>query len=210
VRVCVDCISSLGAVALDLREVYLASGASGKSLGAVAGASILFADRRALAGVEPDRIPSYFDLRAALDSDGPCYTFPSATLAALEAALKEYASPARSRDTYQRYHALGGYVREQLRQLGLEPLAQDGWASPVVTSFTPPGEESSEAFVDRCRGWGFDIGGQSRYLAQRRFVQIATMGAITADACAPLFEQLRRCYGAGDRGFAACGLAGAR
>ena len=197
VRVCVDCISSLGAVALDLREVYLASGASGKSLGAIAGASILFADRQALTAIEPDRIPSYFDLRAALDSDGPCYTFPSATLAALEAALKEYATPVKAQAAYQRYHAMGAYVRDRLRQLGLEPLAQDAWASPVVTTFAPPGEESSAAFVERCRDWGFDIGGQSRYLAQRRLVQIATMGAITADLCAPLFEQLRRCYGTG-------------
>jgi aspartate aminotransferase-like enzyme len=197
VRVCADCISSLGAVELDLRDVYLASGASGKSLGAIAGASILFADRRALDAIDPGRTPSYFDLRAALDSDGPCYTFPSATLAALEAALKEYATPARAQATYERYHALGGYVRDRLRQVGMEPLAQDAWACPVVTTFAPPGDESSEAFVQRCRDWGFDLGGQSRYLAQRRLVQIATMGAIAADRCAPLFEQLRRCYGTG-------------
>jgi aspartate aminotransferase-like enzyme len=172
--------------------VCLASGASGKSLGAVAGASILFADRQALASIPADRIPSYFDLRAALDSDGPCYTFPSATLAALEAALQEYATPDRAQATYDRYYALGVYVRDKLRRLGLEPLAQDAWAAPVVTTFAPPGEESSGAFVDRCRGWGFDIGGQSRYLAQRRLVQIATMGAVTVDRCAPLFESLRR------------------
>jgi aspartate aminotransferase-like enzyme len=192
IRVCVDCISSLGAVPLDLREVYLASGASGKSLGAVAGASILFADRQALAQIPAERIPSYFDLRAALDSEGPCYTFPSATLAALEAALQEYATPPRAQATYGRYYALGVYVRDKLRRLGLQPLAHDAWAAPVVTTFAPPGEESSEAFVDRCRGWGFDIGGQSRYLAQRRLVQIATMGAVTADRFAPLFERLRR------------------
>jgi aspartate aminotransferase-like enzyme len=197
VRVCVDCISSLGAVPLDLRDVYLASGATGKSLGAVAGASLLFADRQALAGIPTEHIPSYFDLRAALDSDGPCYTFPSATLAALEAALQEYATPARAEAAHQRYHDLGVYVRDELRRLGIEPLAQDEWAAPVVTTFAPPGDESSEAFVDRCRLWGFDLGGQSRYLAQRRLVQIATMGAITADLCAPLFDQLRRCYSTG-------------
>ena len=32
IRVCVDCISSLGAVPLDLREVYLATGSTGKAL----------------------------------------------------------------------------------------------------------------------------------------------------------------------------------
>ena len=191
-RVCLDCISSLGAVPLDLREVYLATGATGKSLGAIAGAALVFADAEALARVQRERVPSYFDLVAALDSEGPCYTFPSATLRALEAALAEYASPEKARAAYARYDELGQYVRQELRRLGLEPLSEEAWACPVVTTFTPPGGESAPAFVARCRRWGFAIGGQSGYLAKRRLVQIATMGAVTRDMCAPLFEHLER------------------
>ena len=40
-----------------------------------------------LAHVDRSLIPSYLDLLAALESDGPCYTFPSPTLAALEGHL---------------------------------------------------------------------------------------------------------------------------
>jgi aspartate aminotransferase-like enzyme len=83
-------------------------------------------------------------------------------------------------------------VRQQLRELGLEPLAQEEWACPVVTTFTPPGGESSLAFVQRCRAWGFAIGGESAYLAQRRYVQIATMGAVTRDMVSPLFGHIGR------------------
>jgi aspartate aminotransferase-like enzyme len=191
-RVCVDCISSLGAVPLDLREVYLATGATGKSLGAIAGAALVFADGEALARVDRERVPSYFDLGAALDSDGPCYTFPSATLRALEAALAEYATPEKARAAYARYAELGSYVRQELRRLGLDPLTQEAWAAPVVTTFAPPGSESAPAFVTRCRRWGFAIGGQSGYLARRRLVQIATMGAVTREICAPLFDHLER------------------
>ena len=92
-RVCVDCISSLGAVPLDLRNVFLASGATGKSLGSYAGAALIFADRESLRTVDRSQVPSYFDVTAALHSEGPCYTFPSPTLSALEAALHEYATP---------------------------------------------------------------------------------------------------------------------
>jgi len=191
-RVCVDCISSLGAVPLDLRDVYLATGATGKSLGAIAGAALVFADGEALARVERERVPSYFDLGAALDSEGPCYTFPSATLRALEAALAEYATPEKARAAYARYAELGGYVRQELRRLGLEPLTQEPWAAPVVTTFASPGGESAPAFVARCRRWGFAIGGQSGYLAKRRLVQIATMGAVTREMCSPLFDHLER------------------
>jgi aspartate aminotransferase-like enzyme len=191
-RLCVDCISSLGAVPLDLRDVYLATGATGKSLGAVAGAALVFVDREALTRVDRSRVPSYFDLTAALESDGPCYTFPSATLRALEAALEDYATSEAARAAYARYADLGAHVRQELRNLGLEPLADESCASPVVTTFAPPDGESAPAFVARCRQWGFAIGGQSGYLAERRLVQIATMGAVTRQMCAPLFAHLEQ------------------
>jgi aspartate aminotransferase-like enzyme len=190
IRVCVDCISSLGAVPLDLSEVYLATAASGKSLGAYAGAAIIFADARRLTSLDTSRVPSYFDLTAALACSGTRYTFPSSTLLALDAALAGYVAPDEAQTCYDRYAALGFYVRGQLRRLGLEPLAAEEWASPVITTFAPPAGESAEAFVARCRHWGYAIGGQSGYLAERRLVQIATMGAVTRDVCAPLFAHL--------------------
>jgi aspartate aminotransferase-like enzyme len=196
VRVCVDCISSLGAVPLDLGEVYLATGATGKSLGSYAGAALLFADARALARIDRSRIPSYFDIAAHLGSSGPCYTFPSPTLCALETALAEYATPAKAQARYEHYAALGRYVRGELRELGLEPLAGEECACPVVTTFAPAGEETSAEFVERCRSWGFAIGGQSGYLAERRLVQIATMGAVTRADCEPLFKHLRKALAA--------------
>lgn len=192
VRVCVDCISSLGAVPIDLRDVYLATGATGKSLGAYAGIAIVFADPEKLAGLDRARVPSYFDVAAALASDGPRYTFPSPTLAALDAALSEYATESRAQRTYERYAVLGSYVREQLRKRGLEPLAEEAFACPVVTTFAPPSGETSESFVARCRSWGYAIGGQSGYLAERRLVQIATMGAVRREDFASLFDDLAR------------------
>jgi aspartate aminotransferase-like enzyme/predicted N-acetyltransferase YhbS len=190
IRVCVDCISSLGAVALDLSDVYLATAASGKSLGAYAGAAIIFADARQLADLDISRVPSYFDLPAALSSTGTRYTFPSPTLLALDAALSSYATPEQARVRYDHYAALGVYVRGQLRRLGLGPLAAEYCAAPVITTFAPPENETAEAFVARCHFWGYALGGQSGYLAERRLVQIATMGAVTRDLCAPLFTHL--------------------
>lgn len=190
VRVCVDCISSLGAVPLDLRGVYLATGATGKSLGSYAGIAVVFADPAELARLDVARVPSYFDLPAALASDGPRYTFPSPNLLALDAALAEYATPEKARASYDRYAGLGEYVRDRLRGFGLEPLADESWACPVVTTFAPPAGMASAEFVHCCRSWGFALGGQSGYLAERRLVQIATMGAVSRDDCEPLFAHL--------------------
>jgi aspartate aminotransferase-like enzyme len=170
--------------------VYLATAATGKSLGAIAGVAIIFADAGALSQLDRSGVPSYFDISAALASDGPCYTFPSPTLLALEAALREYATTEKAEASYARYYELGAWVREQLRKIGLTPLAREDCASPVVTTFAPPGEELSQAFVDRCRSWGFALGGESAYLAQRRFVQIANMGAVRQEMFAALFDHL--------------------
>jgi aspartate aminotransferase-like enzyme len=195
VRVCVDCISSLGAVPLDLRDVFLASGATGKSLGSFAGLGIVFADARDLAHLDTSRVPSYLDIPAILSSEGPRYTFPSATVRALDVALDEYRTPLKAQTQYDRYAALGVYVRQRLRQLALPPLAAEAWACPVITTFAPPAKDSPQAFLARCELWGFAIGGQSQYLAERRLVQIATMGAVTRDDCAPLFEHLAHWLG---------------
>lgn len=192
VRVCMDCISSLGAAPIDLRDVFLASGATGKSLGSYAGIAIVFADSKALPRTDQTRLPSYFDLAAALATEGPRYTFPSPVLRALQAALAPYATADGAAARYEQYAALGMYVRRRLRELGLPPLADEEVAAPVVTTFVPPGNESSQDFVARCRSWGFSIGGQSSYLAERRFVQVATMGAVSRKDFIPFFDHLGR------------------
>jgi aspartate aminotransferase-like enzyme len=192
IRACVDCISSLGAVPVDLSQVFLATASSGKSLGAYAGAALVFANPSMPALVDRGKVASYFDLAAALDAKGPCYTFPSPTLLALEAALEPYSDPHEAQAVYARYAELGRYVRQQLRRLDLPPLADEEHACPVLATFTPPGGESAAQFVERCLSWGVAIGGQSGYLAERRLVQIATMGAVTRQMCDVLFKRLER------------------
>jgi aspartate aminotransferase-like enzyme len=193
IRVCLDCISSLGAVPLDLRNTYLATGATGKSLGSYAGIAIVFADAGQMAHLNVGHVPSYFDIPAVLTSQGPRFTFPSPSLLALNAALIAYSGFEKAQSRYEHYRRLGAYVRQKLREVGLEPLATDEVACPVVTTFAPPNGDSSEEFVARCQSWGFDIGGQSSYLAQRRLVQIATMGAICKEDFEHLFEHMSRC-----------------
>jgi aspartate aminotransferase-like enzyme len=190
IRVCVDCVSSLGAVPLDLSEVYLASGATGKALSSYAGLSLIFADPERVAHLNTDRIPSYLDIPATLANSGPRFTVPSPLLQALAVALEVYSTPAKAQARFDHYADLGRFVRTRLRDIGLPPLAEESYASPVITSFYPPGEESAPNFVGRCESWGFLIGGQSGYLAEQRLVQIANMGAISQDDLDRLFLRL--------------------
>ena len=190
VRVCVDAVSSLGAQPLDLSEVFLASGTSGKALGACSGIAIVFANHAEIEQRDLSRVPIYLDLAATLTHAGPRFTFPSSLLQALSAALTEYATPAQARERFERHAALGRYVRGQLTRLGHRPLTDERHASSTITTFPAPDGWTSEAFVELCRRNGYLIGGQSSYLSDRRLVQIATMGAVTHQDCAAFFQSL--------------------
>ena len=162
IRLCLDCVSALGAVPVDLNGVWLASGVSGKALGSFAGVGMVFASE-----VPPARtVPVYMDLNAALETEGPRFTFSSPLLAALDAALK----------MDRNYHPLGDLVRSKLRERDWEPMVDAPLAAPTVTTFVPP----TPTFLDRCKELGYWIGGESGYLRKRGLVQIATMGAVAS------------------------------
>ena len=174
VRVALDCISSLGAVPVDLTGVWMASSVSGKALGSFAGVAFVFASE------VPNLtrpVPVYLDVAEAMRTEGSCFTFPSPLLLALEEALR------RKRD----YAPLGDLVRNRLRGMGIEPMVEEPIAAPVVTTFAPP----EEKFHERCLRLGYRIGGESGYLAARGLVQIATMGAVMLSQIDGLFDQLR-------------------
>jgi aspartate aminotransferase-like enzyme len=193
ILVCADCVSSLGAVPLDLRGVAMATGVSGKSLGAYAGVAMVFIDLEFLPRLRSDRLPAYMDLKAAVATAGPRFTFPSPLLRGLHQALKNYATPAARLARFQEYEELGNWVRCRLRRLGIEPLVPEPRASPVITTFAPPGGEASERFVARSRSWGYEVSGLSHYLEERRWVQVATMGEVRRENLLAFWERLARC-----------------
>jgi aspartate aminotransferase-like enzyme len=192
VRVCLDCVSSLGAVPVDLSGVYLASAASGKALGSYAGLGLVFADPAELAHIPTESVATYLDVPATLATKGTRFTIPSPLVSALDAALVCFDSPDAQATRFKHIARLGASLRMHLRELGLTPLAPDAHASPVVVTFASPASESATEFEQRCREAGFLIAGQSGYLAERGFLQIAVMGDVTQQHLDTLFAKLRR------------------
>jgi aspartate aminotransferase-like enzyme len=190
IRVCADCVSSLGAVPLDLSDVYLASGATGKALSSYAGLSLVFADKEKLAHLDAKRIPTYLDVAATLSTVGPRFTVPSPLMRALAVALESYATPTVAQQRYDHFAQLGRYIRARLQSIGFAPLSEEQHASPVITSFYPPDDGSAADFVSLCASWGFLIGGQSGYLAEKRVVQVANMGTLGQEDFNRLFLRL--------------------
>ncbi len=192
VRVCIDGVSSLGAVPIDANGVYMITGSSGKALGAYAGLAIVFAAPDANTMCPRRRVPTYLHLRSALAARGPQFTVPSPLLASLDRALDDYATPAARDARYAQYAALGRFVRSDLRSLGLDPIAEETTAAPVITTFAPPPGWTSDVFAAACRELGYEIAYASGYLRRRGWVQIATMGDLAEDDMKPLFAGLAR------------------
>jgi aspartate aminotransferase-like enzyme len=177
-RICADCVSSIGAVPINLRGVHMASGAAGKCLGAYAGVSFVMADRKGLESVDHARVAASLDVAGAIDAKGPRFTFPSPPVVALHAALGAYEGAEAARERYEQYAKLGKVVRAGLRKIGMAPMAAEEVAAPVITTFVCPKGMESAKLVAFCRSRGFDIGGESEYLRKRGWAQVATMGAV--------------------------------
>ncbi len=190
--VALDCVSSVGATAIasEAGPIFLASGVSGKSLGAYAGVAFVYLNDECkyLLSKKKTLCPS-FDLRRMHQTRGPLSTVLSSSLFALHRSLEDdYGSPEAAARRFREYFLLGERTRSEIRSLGFKPLASEAIAAPNITTFALP----DCSFPKECLDAGFQIAYESPYLKSRRWAQIATMGNVTLASLEPLFEALHR------------------
>ena len=176
-RLALDCISSIGATPVDLRDVWLASGASGKALAAYPGLGLVFSGYRP----QPDEtLPRYLDLGlhcAGEDSGAVPFTLSSNLLAALDAGLARQSESLLSYIEHE-----GRWLRGQLRELGFTLVAaEDESAGAVITIALPPPASTDNGLEAQAMGralesHGFYTSYASGYLRQRNWLQICLMG----------------------------------
>ena len=169
-RLCLDCIGSLGTVEVDLSGVWLASGASGKGLGAFPGLSLVL-----LNGAPPPRsggVPRYLDLGLWLRHGSVPFTHSSNLVGALEAALEQTDWAEHIERTARDAH----WLRAALRAQGLAVVAPEPFASPGVASIALPPETPSGAVAEGLERLGYEIAWRSAYLVERNWIQVALMG----------------------------------
>ena len=176
-RLALDCISSIGATPVDLSDVWLASGASGKALAAYPGLGLVFADYRP----QPDAsLPRYLDLGlhcAGEDSGAVPFTLSSNLLAALDAGLAR-----QSEALLSRVEREGRWLRRQLRDLGFTLVAAESESAGAVTTIAlPPRSSTGHALEAQQMGRNLEANGfytsyASGYLRRRNWLQICLMG----------------------------------
>jgi aspartate aminotransferase-like enzyme len=185
-----DCVSAIGAVPLDVSGVALASGASGKALGAFPGLSMVF--HSGAVRPEPTRLPRYLDLGYYAEKDGVPFTHSSNLVAALDAALARFDGPA----PFARMKELSRWLRSRLCTLRIPVLVDDCQASPAVVTIPLPASQPVTAVGDALREQGLLVAYQSEYLVHHNWLQIGLMGQCSEDRLERLVQALGRRLGA--------------
>lgn len=186
VKLCVDAISSIGTLPLDLSSVYLATGASGKALGSYPGLSMVFAQY--LPRSAPGTIPRYLDLGSYVEADGVAFTQSSNLVRALDAALTVTDWP----DRFARLARASAWLRARLDRLGLDVLASGDSAAPGVCTIALPATLDTTLVGARMEAEGFLLAYQSGYLRSHNWLQISLMGRWTWPSLRALVAALER------------------
>ncbi|HZQ46442.1 MAG TPA: aminotransferase class V-fold PLP-dependent enzyme, partial [Verrucomicrobiae bacterium] len=186
VKLCLDCISSIGTTPVNLDGIYFASCASGKGLRSFPGLGMVFYNHELKAAAQ--RVPRYLDLEIYARSQGVAFTHSSNLVHALHAAIKRVEWPKRFAELTE----ISNWLRPRLRELGLELFAADAEAAPAVVTIVLPKELSSAKAGAQLHEAGFLLSCNSEYLRQRNWIQICTMGECAREKLVSLLKHLGR------------------
>ena len=182
-KLCVDAVSAIGAVPLDLSNVWLATGASGKALASYPGLALVFhREPIAVSGV----LPRYLDL-GIYARDGVPFTHSSNLVRALRAAVDGVEWTSR----FEQAAATSTWLRRRLRHLGFTIVGDGAVQAPHVLTIALPPDVRSGDVASAIERAGFLIGHASAYLRQRNWIQICLMGEWPRDVLPELLRILK-------------------
>ena len=139
VKLCLDCISSIGTVPVNLTGVYFASCSSGKGLRSYPGVSMVFHNHDAPAA--EGGVPRYLDLGWPCAAGRHSFHLSSSNLLhALHAAVKRVDWERRFADTA----ADSSWLRPKLAEIGFELIGNGTKTSPAVAPCVAAGNEFVE------------------------------------------------------------------
>lgn len=166
---CLDGISSIGNVPVDLSEAFLATGVSGKGLASFPGLALVF-HRRPIAPAP--HLPHYLDLGSYADSESVPFTTSTNLVAALAASLARFAED----DGFVHRRELAAWLRPRLEELGFAVLARAEIAAPMVLTLLPPPGFRAVALGEALEEQGIWLSYRSGYLVERDLLQVCLMG----------------------------------
>jgi aspartate aminotransferase-like enzyme len=188
-KLCLDCISTVGALPVDLNGVYLASCASGKGLRSYPGLSMIFYHHSTPAD-SPRKLPRYLDLDFYARQEGIPFTFSSNLLHALRAAVKRVNWEKRFAETAE----MSAWLRERLVEHGFHLVGGGAAISPAVITLQLPREMDSVKFGGAMEEAGYLLSFNSEYLRCKNWVQVCLLGECAREKVVALSNAIHRVY----------------
>jgi aspartate aminotransferase-like enzyme len=186
VKLCLDSISAIGTMPVDLSGVFLASCASGKGLRAYPGISMVFYHHEL--GPAPDKLPRYLDLGYYAEEDGTPFTFSSNLLHALHAAVKRVNWEKRFAETVE----WSAWLLSRLTELGFDLIGNGARTSPAVVTIALPPMLNSVKIGEAMQEAGYLLSYNSSYLRRKNWIQICLMGECTHEKVVSVANALNR------------------
>jgi aspartate aminotransferase-like enzyme len=186
VKLCLDCISSIGTRAVNLDGVYLASCSSGKGLRSYPGISMVFHNHEI--APQPERLPRYLDLGYYAQQQGVPFTFSSNLLHALHAAVKHVDWEKRFAEIVE----LSQLLRSKVVEMGFQPIGCEATTSPAVLTIVLPSEFNSVKIAEQLQEAGYILSYNSEYLRKKNWIQICLMGECTREKVVSLLNAMNR------------------
>ncbi|HTY89474.1 MAG TPA: aminotransferase class V-fold PLP-dependent enzyme [Candidatus Acidoferrum sp.] len=185
-KLCLDCMSTLGTMPVDLRGVYLAAGSSGKGLRAYPGLALVFYHHDVAPA--PDRLPRYLDLGFYAQEQGIPFTISSNLLHALHAAVRRLNLEKR----FEEIAGLSAGLRLRLAEMGFTLVGQDTRTSPAVVTIALPPDLNSVKVGEAMQEAGYLLSYNSGYLRRKNWIQICLMGECAREKIVPVANALNR------------------
>ncbi len=185
-RLCLDGISSVGMVPVDLHGVWLASATSGKALGAYPGLAIVLSSEAFRSG---EHLPAVLDLGRHHQTAGVPFTLSSNGLAALDVALRTMTVPER----FAVIQDASTFLRRRLAERGVPVLADPAVAAPGVLTIPVSRPISSVSVGDRLLEKDILVSYQSGYLIARNWIQLCLLGderGFTPERLGPVADRI--------------------
>ena len=187
VKLCMDCISSVGTVAMQLNSVYLATTVSGKGLASYPGIAIVLYNHEAA----PDnRLPIYLDLGYYRSKNGVPFTHSHNLVAALREAL--LIITAKPKFEFIRRESI--WFQKELEQFGIRLVSRSADVSPAVLTLAVPPSVSSESLGDALEERGFLVSYRGDYLVNNNLLRVCLMGATTHGQHRQMLDSLISLY----------------
>jgi aspartate aminotransferase-like enzyme len=185
-KLCLDCISTVGTLPVDLTGVFFASCSSGKGLRAYPGVAMVFYNHEITPA--PDKLPRYLDLGFCAQQQGIPFTFSSNLLHALHAAVRRPNLEKR----FAEIAGLSAGLRQHLAEMGFDLIGNGAQTSPAVITIALPPELNSLKIGEAMQEAGYLLSYNSDYLRRKNWIQICMMGECPREKVVPVANALNR------------------